>query len=176
MRDPRGANLLGALALALTDAMQRDMARISPQGDSGNAALVVIASLSGLSIDRLAKILRLSQPGTVRLVDRLQDEGLVERRPGADRRTLALFLTEAGQRQRRALLLGRERSLNQALDLLSSAEREVLVAAAEKILPRLSRNDLEAETICRFCDEEACPVDRCPFEFCEALGPGLSSS
>ncbi len=163
MRDRRGANILGAFALALTDAMQRDMARMAEQGESGNAALVVIAGNPGLSVDRLAKILRLSQPGTVRLVDRLQQDGLVERRPGADRRTLALFLSEAGQRQRRALLLGREQSLQTVLDQLSPDEQAALVGIVEKVLPALSHSELEAETICRFCDDDVCLAETCPF-------------
>jgi MarR family transcriptional repressor of emrRAB len=162
MRDRRGANILGAFTLALTDAMQRDMGRLVDQSDSGNAALITIAATPGLSVDRLAKILRLSQPGTVRLVDRLQADGLVERRPGGDRRTLALHLTETGERQRRTLLLGREQCLAEALDVLSSEERDALLHAIEKILPTLASSELDAKTICRYCDDGVCLGENCP--------------
>ena len=45
------------------------------------AALCVIGHEPGLSIDFLARVLGMSHPGTVRLVDRLETDGLIKRRP-----------------------------------------------------------------------------------------------
>ncbi len=53
-------------------------------------AIVVIGYGLGPSNDQLRRILGLSNPGAVRLVNRLVADGLVERREGRDRRAVAL--------------------------------------------------------------------------------------
>ena len=62
-----------------------------------SAALVVICYGFGPSNDLLRRILGLSHPGTVRLVDRLVTGGLAEHRGGRDKRAIALYLTEAAK-------------------------------------------------------------------------------
>ena len=58
-----------------------------------------------MSIDQLSRILRLSHAGTVRLVDRLVERNLVEKRPSAlDRRIMSLALTTDSWQQRDKLL------------------------------------------------------------------------
>jgi hypothetical protein len=66
----RDLNVIGAFALALADDFKGAMQDLADGNESACAALVVIGQESGLSVDRLSKILELSQPGTVRLVDR----------------------------------------------------------------------------------------------------------
>jgi DNA-binding MarR family transcriptional regulator len=59
------------------------------------AALTLISSHAGSSIEWLRPRVGLTQSGTVRLVDRLESEGLV-RRGGGTGRAVALTLTRAG--------------------------------------------------------------------------------
>ena len=119
----RDLNVIGAFAMALADDFKDAMEDLADGNESACAALIVIGQESGLSVDRLSKILKLSQPGTVRLIDRLAEARLVERKTGTDRRSVALRLTEAGKRQVKSLLIGRQHALVQALRGLDDWER-----------------------------------------------------
>ena len=158
----RDLNIIGAFALALADDFKSAMEDLAEGNESACAALIVIGQENGLSVDRLSKILRLSQPGTVRLIDRLAAAKLVERKSGADRRAVALRLTEAGKRQVKSLLIGRQHALVQALRSLDNWERSTLTAIAAKILRGLEHGEAECDRRCRLCDEEACPDEACP--------------
>ena len=87
--DERTANLLGALALTVAD-------RIATGSDA--AALITLRNYAeGEPLDLLRRALALSHPGVVRLADRLERRGLVERyRSERDGRAVALRLTRAG--------------------------------------------------------------------------------
>ncbi|HNB28526.1 MAG TPA: MarR family transcriptional regulator [Alphaproteobacteria bacterium] len=158
----RDLNVIGAFALALADDFRGAMQELAEGNDSACAALIVIGQESGLSVDRLSKILGLSQPGTVRLVDRLAADHLVERKAGADRRSVALRLTEAGKRQVKSLLIGRRHALAEALRQLDPGERQVLAAIADKVLRGLGHSEVECDRRCRLCDADTCPDESCP--------------
>lgn len=164
MANERTLNLLGALALGLTDSLNIAVAANAGYGGETPAALVTLGAEPGISINTLRQILNLSHPGTVRLIDRLEKDGLVERRAGADGRTLALFLTEAGQQRRLAILAQRQQHLHLALDCLSSTEQKQLTKLLEKMLAAMTIDELRAYMLCRLCEEEVCPQDRCPVE------------
>lgn len=158
----RTANLLGALSLVMMDGMKAELGALTEIGESDWAALIVLEHMPETTVDHLARIVRLSQPGAVRLVDRLEAAGWVERRQGSDRRARPLVLTGAGHRMVRALLLGRERTLRQPLDVLDDGERETLTRLLEKMLAGLGKTEDEADTACRLCDESVCPEATCP--------------
>lgn len=158
----RDLNVIGAFALALSDDFRGAMQELAEGNESACAALIVVGQESGLSVDRLSKILGLSQPGTVRLVDRLAADHLVERKAGADRRAVALRLTEAGKRQVKSLLIGRRYALAEALRQLDPGERHVLAAIAEKVLRGLGHSEVECDRRCRLCDGDTCPDESCP--------------
>ena len=96
----RDLNVVGAFTLALADDLKAAMQDLADGNESACSALVVTGQESGLSVDRLSKILGLSQPGTVRLVDRLAEAKLVERKTGSDRRSVALQIGRASCRER----------------------------------------------------------------------------
>jgi MarR family transcriptional repressor of emrRAB len=158
----RDLNIIGAFALALTDDFKDAMEDLAEGNESACAALIVIGQESGLSVDRLSKVLKLSQPGTVRLVDRLAAAKLVERKTGTDRRSVALRLTEVGKRQVKSLLIGRQHALAQALRGLDEWERSTLAAIASKVLRGLGHSEVECDRRCRLCDDESCPDETCP--------------
>jgi len=160
--DARTANLLGALALVMTDAMSKELEALTDICDSDWAALIVIEQNPGITVDRLARIVRLSQPGAVRMINRLVEEGRVERHQGADRRARPLALTAEGQRMVRAMLLGREKVLREPLDVLTSEERATFTRLMEKMLQSLATDEAAADTACRLCDDNACPQESCP--------------
>jgi len=105
--DDRLANLLGVTALAAADRLRGAVEADLGHGGAAPGVLAHLRAHPGESIEALRRVLAISQPATVRAVDRLARDGLVERRPGPDRRTLALFLTGRGQRAARRVLARR---------------------------------------------------------------------
>ena len=171
MDDERTLNLLGALALSVVDALNHVVEANAGYGGETPAALVTLGAQPGISINALRQMLNLSHPGTVRLIDRLESQGLVERRAGSDGRTLALFLTDAGCERRRAILTERRQQLQLAVNSLTTNERQQLTKLLEKMLATMTTNELRAFAICRLCEEEVCPQDRCPVEqkYCQLV-------
>lgn len=156
----QSANLLGAVSLAVADRIEETARIVLNHAGETPAALVVIGYGLGPSNDQLRRILRLSHPGSVRLVDRLVADGLVERREGRDKREVALHLTRRGSKLREQLLKGRLTAVRPFLTSLTEQEHGVLIALLTKMLTALGTTDLERCTICRLCDDRVC-VD-CP--------------
>ena len=120
--------------------------------------------LAGASIDRLARVCGLSHSGAVRLADRLAQDGLVERRTGADGRSVALALTAAGRRSAARIRAQREAAIETALAPLEAGDRAALARAAELVLAGMAAEEAGEDGICRLCDTEACgrTRGRCP--------------
>ena len=163
----RTANLLGAVGLAVADRIHESARQILKHSGETPAALVVIGYGLGPSNDQLRHILGLSHPGTVRLVDRLVEEGLVERRRGQDKREVALYATKKGQAVRQALLEGRLQSIRPLLSPLSAKDQDALGVLLHKLLASMDTTDLDRKTLCRLCDDRVCencpiPADKSP--------------
>ncbi len=168
----RTLNLLGAFALNITDTLNNVFESTAGFGGETSAAIVTLGSQPGLSINALRQILNLSQPGTVRLVDRLARENLVERRSGTDGRTLAVFLTRSGMKRRTTILSERRQQLQHATNTLSNDEQRLLTLLLEKMLDGLTKSENQAAIMCRLCEEESCPLARCPVEqACKRVQP-----
>ena len=159
----RVANLLGAVVVALGDQLPVS---------ADDAALVSLSWNDGLSVDGLADVVGLSQPGTVRLIDRLADAGLVRRGQGADGRTRALHLSAKGRRRAERVLADREVLLADTLGAVRADEARLLETTLSRILARLTVDESTAYRICRLCDEAACgPGVECPVERALGLAP-----
>ena len=151
------ANLVGSLALALSDRTGAAMA--SACGLSASAATALSALhhfLDRPSIDRLRQVLGLTSSGTVRLVDTLVSAGYVRRRAGADARSTALTLTAAGRAAAKRVVAARAAVLTSALGPLSESERAALDALVGKILVGLMRPPGATRWNCRQCDTGVC--------------------
>jgi MarR family transcriptional repressor of emrRAB len=158
-RSVRDRNLIGAFALAAADAMRRATEEAVGQGGASAAALVTIGAYPGRSLERLRVALEISQPGTVRLVERLEHAGWVERRPSAGRAS-ALHLTAGGEALVDRLLYARERALAGVLEGVEPAAVAALAAAAEQALAARTSDRAALERQCRLCLRAAC--DDCP--------------
>ena len=143
----RLANLLGATALVAADRM-----RVATR----SAALVHLQAWPGGSIEALRHVVGISQPAAVRVVDRLAADGLIERRPGNDARTLSLHLTPAGDAAADAVLAERGEALQSLLAPLDEDERAQLVPLLERLVAGLADDRPGALTTCRMCDRAAC--------------------
>ncbi len=158
------ANLVGAFALAVADRTTARTQRVVGMGGAAPAALLSVVTRPGGSIETLRRVLGLSQPATVRLVDRLVVAGLVVRRPGADRRTVAVQPTPAGVRTARHALDARRQAVEEMLDPLSAADRVLLITALRTVLGRLPADRDQARYLCRGCDHDACAASGCPVD------------
>ena len=156
----RTSNLLGVVGLAVADRIEQAARDVMNHTGETPAALVVIGYGLGPSNDQLKKTLGLSHPGTVRLVDRLVADGLVERRRGKDKRAIALHLTKKGQRQREELLQKRLAAIHPFLEVLSIDERDALGSLLHKLLSSLETSNQQRRTLCRLCDNRVCT--NCP--------------
>jgi DNA-binding MarR family transcriptional regulator len=154
--DERTGNLLGALALTLAD-------QIGTGSDA--AALITLRNYAeGEPLDLLRRALALSHPGVVRLADRLERRGLVERRRSErDGRAVALRLTPAGRRAADEAQAARADTVDTALAALSKDERQALDGMLERMLAAHTTDATASLVICRLCDPAVCGhPDRCP--------------
>lgn len=159
----RVGNLLGALALAVDDAVGEATTSAAGHGGAGAAALATLVQYPGESVDALSKTLGLTSSATVRLVDRLQADGLLERRrDGRDGRAVALFVTTAGRRRAAATLAARHQALARVLSPLSDADQSALAPVLEALLQGLTTSPERGDRICRLCNLSTCPQLRCP--------------
>jgi DNA-binding MarR family transcriptional regulator len=153
----RAANLLGALALAVTD--QTAVAVGGPAGQSASAAAALCALYHFLdrpNLDRLRQVLGLTHSGAVRLVDRLAAARLVTRGPGGDGRSRTVLLTDEGRRVAAEISAARAGVLTGLLDGLSPAELATLHALLGRVTANLVREKDGGAWICRLCDLAAC--------------------
>lgn len=164
-RASRQANLLGALAIAVVDRLQEARIGDDSRGLTATAALNHLRLRPGQNIDFLARLLQISHPATVRLVDRLEEDGLVARRPSRDdARSRALVLTAKGQRVALAAAGDRLDVLDEVLAPLTTAERRRLEPLLEKLLTALTGDRWDARHICRLCDFPTCETPTCPVD------------
>jgi DNA-binding MarR family transcriptional regulator len=156
MTDEKIQNLVGALSLALADQYLQPVSAPA-------AALTLLSHAPGLTIDELSRVLGLSHPGAVRLVDRLASDDLVVRgRSASDGRAVALTLTAKGEATAMQILESRRSILVDALAALTPSDREAFGRIAETMLRSVVQSPDHAATICRLCDSAAC--GECPVE------------
>lgn len=159
-------NVIGALVVALGDRLREATEDAAGMSGALPAALVSLHEWAGgRSVDTLAGGLRLSHSRTVRLIDRLEAEGLALReRDPADRRGVLVRLTDAGRSASERVQAARAAALRDGLADLEPADRRALAALAEPVLAVLTTGRRAAGGICRLCDAAACGHHdgRCP--------------
>jgi DNA-binding MarR family transcriptional regulator len=171
--NPRLDNLLASLSLNLADESTRALESAAGlRGEAATALLALDEFLADAHVGRLADVLGLSHSGAVRLVAQLESVGLVERRPGTDRRRVEVRLSPAGRRAAAAARGARDAVVRETTSGLSAADgarlEELLSRLVEaRVEARVGRRRDEGESPawwCRTCDFAACgrPEGRCP--------------
>jgi MarR family transcriptional repressor of emrRAB len=171
----RAGNLLGALAIGLTGRLQRQTAAAAGRSGGRAAALASLAQWPGDTIEELSHTLGLTHSATVRVIDGLVADGLAIREHVGGGPAVRPRLTEAGEAQARRVLAARGEVLQWLVSDLSDAELTQVTGIVERLLEMLTSDFNAGELICRLCELEACPQDRCPVE-CrqqELIGQGL---
>jgi len=159
------ANLLGALALVITDQSADAVTTASGQAGSAAAALSALHHfLEPATLDQLRQVLGLTPSGAVKLVDRLADADLVTRGPGTDGRTRSVTLTPAGRRAAEQISAARAAYLSPLLEELSAEENRTLHTLLGRVMTAVVDAKDGGAWICRLCDLESCgrPASQCP--------------
>lgn len=154
----------------ISDDIVRASSSRAPEAGPAASALALLAHKPGLSIRMLAIGVGLSHAGTVRLVDRLVSEGLIERREGlierrehsTDGRARSLYLTPTGKVASDEVLASRDQVIAEGLSILNPDELKTLSDIAERVLRNRLENLEQSYRICRLCCYEGCtncPVD-----------------
>jgi len=158
------ANVLGALALVVTDELGRavtdDLGSVTDA-----AALSSLAQfLDGATLDRVHQVLGVTPSGAVRLVDRLESAGLVTRAAGPDGRSRAVLLSDSGRDRARAVGDARSAYLTGLVATLEPDEVDALRGLLAKVMARVVAAKDGGAWTCRLCDLTACrrPQGECP--------------
>lgn len=159
-------NLIGALSLIAADRIGDAVAGAYPRGGETPAALTAIGAAPGLTVSALQAILRLSQPGAARLVDRLVADGLAKKRSGKDARQALVHLTPKGRRLRRKILDARHDAISRITAPLSRKERNTFETLLNRMLSQYPSCEMDKYQACRMCDQSIC----CP---CPLPGEGV---
>lgn len=173
--DRRTANLVGAFAVAVADRIAEEVELMDGPTGSAAAAVLLVHHAHVHRLDDLRVPLALSQAAVVRLVDRLEARGIL-RRAGRhdDRREVRLELTPAGDGWVAGLLAARERAVTGVLAGLPREQLAQLGRACERALRGAAAGADAPGRLCRFCDERACDLTRCPVELAAAGAGGAS--
>jgi MarR family transcriptional repressor of emrRAB len=127
--------------------------------------------LGNSHVGRLADALGLTHSGAVRLVDQLEEEGLLKRHRGGDRRRVEIALTPAGRRRAARVRRSRDEVINDTIDDLDPLQVRSLEALIDqlvrtRVVIRMERRraGVAGPWWCRTCDFSACGRDRgrCP--------------
>jgi MarR family transcriptional regulator, negative regulator of the multidrug operon emrRAB len=173
-RDPRLANLLGALSTGLTDVMHESTVAAADLEGAAPAALIALLDFSpDGSVHALSQVVGLTHSGAVRLVDRLVAAGYAERSPGRDARSVTVTLTAAGTVVARRVRAARHSAITRTIRQLSDSQRVALTELCESLITELAQQRLQQRAaggtpaggaLCRMCDFTACGRDHgaCP--------------
>ena len=158
----KAENIIGAMVLTLSDLMLK-ATQIEAPANISAAGITLIGHVPGISIQELSQGLELSHPGTVRLVDRLEADDLVERRrSNTDGRAVSLTLTLKGKKREQIILASRRTALSNAMSSLSNKEFQALAKISDKLITAILSDEEHGFRICRLCDSKVClgcPID-----------------
>ncbi len=167
------ANLLGALSLRITDLMRANVDKATGFSGEAAAALVTIEAEPDNSIGFVASVIGLSHSGTVRLIDKLVAERLVDRRRGKNARTMALRVTRDGKARVKDLHTAREVAVLEILKNFSDEQASSLDDILNLLLADLVTEPIHEHIICRLCDSKTCFQGGCPItDRCRRLDSG----
>jgi DNA-binding MarR family transcriptional regulator len=150
------ANVLGALALVVTDELGRAVTTATASVTDAATLSALGEFLDGATVDRVHQVLGVTPSGAVRIVDRLESAGYVTRGRGPDRRSRSIRLTEAGRDRAQAVGGARAAYLAGVVDGLTPDEVDVLRTLLAKVMAAVVEGKDGGAWTCRLCDLVAC--------------------
>ena len=159
------SNLIGAFATSVSTAIESQISELGGRSLSHEAALVAIHNHPNETIDVLSKVLGLTHSGAVRLINTLEQEGLIARKKSVqDARSVVLCTTQEGSERVEEILCSREAAIVKVLDHFSKEQKQSFTELLEVAMGNLTDKQSEARRICRLCNEGVCRKLGCPVE------------
>jgi DNA-binding MarR family transcriptional regulator len=156
--------MLGAFCLTVSDKVQETVSESLGMAASFPAAIVQIGLFSA-NLTKLQSALALTQSATTRLVQKLEEQGLVEKAKSiTDSRQNQLRLTGHGVQHMQLVLQRRHAVLNRAVETLTEDEMLQLGKILTKLLVHTVQDRETSDSCCRLCDVSVCPQETCPAE------------
>lgn len=156
MPGDRLVNLLGVLALGVADRVREATESACAAGGAAAAVLVHLQAHPDDTVGGLAATVGVGGSGGVRLVDRLVDQGLVQRRASPGGRTVTVRLTEEGSRTADRVLAARGQAIRSVLAGLDEVSQQDLEDLLTVLVTFVSGKGGQAHRACRLCDRAAC--------------------
>jgi DNA-binding MarR family transcriptional regulator len=101
-------------------------------------ALAVLSELSDLTVNELARHTSVERSALSRVLDQLEAEGLIVRRPkSADKRALSIRITEAGRAALRVMRPVRHAILKRATEGIPPEDVETMLSVVQRMLRNL---------------------------------------
>lgn len=152
-----------SFAACLVDDMTSRMEEAIGLGSTSAIALLHIGNQPIDSIGLLAERVGLSHSATVRVVDRLEEAGLVVRqRSTIDWRQARLELTAAGREAYARTVRVCDDAVREMLSPLNASEICLLEGILRKMMGEAVHDEGHAWMLCRFCNHLFCEGDLCP--------------
>jgi DNA-binding MarR family transcriptional regulator len=155
------SNVVAAWAVAVHDELRAGIGRVGIDARE-LAALTLVAQHPGCTVEWLRGRIDLTQSGTVRLVDRLVDQGLLTREAPTGR-VVPLRATARGRALVRRWGKLRDAIVDDLLAPVPADRRTALVEGMAAALTGRERTRPKADATCRTCSWPACGAD-CPVD------------
>ena len=149
-------NLFTACSRAIVDKVDSDLAAHFARAQSELMTLISVRHCDTFTVGWLSKVLILTHSAAVRIVDRLQQDGLLHRIEQENRRYVGLALTPEGIIYADEILKVRQQTLNQLFAQISDEQIKSALPVIEKLLRNATHDSLAAYRLCRQCDENMC--------------------
>ena len=163
--DAATRNLLRVVATAALDRTASARADALGVDATGVDAVTLLMREPGLSVGDLAARLDRSHSATVRVVERLEGAGLVERnRSRSDARRATLALSDRGLRLVEMAGVAADAAVDGLLAGLTSGERLLFQRILGQMVAHIPGGPVSGGRVCRNCDPTACGVEGCPRE------------
>lgn len=152
--------MLGAFVDAVAERLRTETEQVAGRTGASAAALTMVAQFPDRSVEFLRRAIGLSHSATVRVVDQLVADGLVERRRSGHGPAVAITVTPLGRERARAVSTRRRAVLSDLLARLDPTQTDALASVLDSTLAHLAGGP--GTTICRLCDQQACRARGCP--------------
>ena len=131
-------HLLANVHHAMRRALDAELARCGDVSSAQWIVMMVLAHETDITAASLAKRLNYDPGSMTRLLDRLQEKGLLQRvRSGHDRRCIRIELTEAGRATAPSMSTAAINVINQSLTGFSAAEHRLVNSLLKRMLENL---------------------------------------
>ena len=160
-------NAIGAFARALSDKIDAALMKVTGRSAAACYAINQIGSEPGSSITALSRMLGIEHSSTVRLLDHLERDQLIQRVcDKRDRRGKRIYLSSKGESMLTDMINARRCVIQPMTGLLDESELATFLALVEKVMPSVVFGGEDQHYVCRLCELESCPQELCPVNRC----------